>query len=366
MVLTYLVVATLVVLGLVWLGRRFDANRRSVARYHKAMDVLAEITHEPAAHPKAAQRSHLDDEHKSNPKRAPTSHPNQATPHPENAAASHSRNPASHAEPTILSRAVLPGSPSAFKGGRGNRSLETRATARRSNPGSVVVSGSRARRPDASRQTAPTARFVFDDEALTAPDRRVMRTPVVNGASGASPWMRGWSLVDRFPRPSRGVLGGVAALVAAFVLALALVSLAGSTTPRRPAGHLARATTPTLAAPSRRSPPSTTMPPTASSTTTAPPSAPAPGGGPVLSAISPDVGQPGQTVDIQGTGLMSADGLIVVMFGAQQASTSCPSQQGCVVTVPPPLPGQPAVPVQVKTAAGVSNSLTFRYGAATA
>ncbi len=84
----------------------------------------------------------------------------------------------------------------------------------------------------------------------------------------------------------------------------------------------------------------------------------------MLSAISPSVGQQGQTVAIQGTGLMSTDGLIVVLFGPEEASTSCPSQLGCVVTVPPPPPGQPSVPVQVKTAAGVSNALTFHYSPA--
>jgi hypothetical protein len=87
----------------------------------------------------------------------------------------------------------------------------------------------------------------------------------------------------------------------------------------------------------------------------------APGSGPTLSAISPNVGQPGQTVAVQGNGLTSADGLVVVLFGGEVAPTHCPTQQGCTVTVPPPPAGQPSVPVQVKTASGVSNSLTFRY-----
>jgi hypothetical protein len=97
-----------------------------------------------------------------------------------------------------------------------------------------------------------------------------------------------------------------------------------------------------------------------SSTTTGAPPAPA-GAGPTLSTISPDAGTPGQTVTIQGNGLMSSDGLIVVTFGVQTAPTHCPSQAGCVVTVPPPPPGQPSVPVQVRTSSGVSNALTFRY-----
>jgi hypothetical protein len=80
-----------------------------------------------------------------------------------------------------------------------------------------------------------------------------------------------------------------------------------------------------------------------------------------LVSISPDAGVPGQSVAIQGAGFMSADGMIIVTFGVEVAPTQCPTQEGCVVTVPPGEPGQTSVPVQLKTAAGESNILTFRY-----
>ena len=52
---------------------------------------------------------------------------------------------------------------------------------------------------------------------------------------------------------------------------------------------------------------------------------------------------------------------MVVTFDAKPTTTRCPSEQQCVVTVPPPPAGATSAEVRVRTSAGTSNALTFRY-----
>ncbi len=400
MVLTYLVVATLLVLGLVWLGRHVDAGRRSVDRYHKAMDVLAEINHEPAPPTKSTSVHDKDSVPHAKAQAAHTKAPGASTRAARSSAKpvpatnttarfpargrSHTAPPAAekrkeHSYSHAIGRAKLAGIPRAFAMGRpgGAEGSERTTVPPDADTDPHVIPSRQAPNgtEPATRRPGPARRMVFvDDDAASPPVaaavarvRTPNRTsselgPAARAPQGGArqPWTRSATnrLAGAFARPRGAMVGGVAALVAALTV-LAVVASAG------PGGHAAHrhaagATRTTISAPTQSSQPAPS-PSTSSPTTTASPAAPSPGGAPVLSAISPSVGQQGQTIAIQGTGLMSADGLIVVLFGPEEASTSCPSQLGCVVTVPPPPPGQPSVPVQVKTAAGVSNALTFHY-----
>ncbi len=92
-------------------------------------------------------------------------------------------------------------------------------------------------------------------------------------------------------------------------------------------------------------------------TTTQVPASAVSGHGPVITALLPDTGRPGQTLTIIGSGLTSANGEIVAMFGAQEAPTRCPSAERCLVTVPSVAPGSSLV--RLRTAAGFSDGLSF-------
>jgi len=66
-------------------------------------------------------------------------------------------------------------------------------------------------------------------------------------------------------------------------------------------------------------------------------------------------------VVISGVNLFSADGLIQVFFGTQNAPISCPSQSSCTVVVPD-LSGSPrTLQVTVSTESGTSNAVSFYY-----
>jgi len=84
-------------------------------------------------------------------------------------------------------------------------------------------------------------------------------------------------------------------------------------------------------------------------------------GGPTLYSITPANGPSGATVTISGADLFSADGHLVALFGGTVASTRCPSEERCVAVVPPSATSR-TVSVRLRTAAGLSNPLTFRYG----
>lgn len=106
--------------------------------------------------------------------------------------------------------------------------------------------------------------------------------------------------------------------------------------------------------------PTTTVPrsPASDSTTTAAgPSAP---GAPRLASLSPASGPPGIRVSLRGTGFMSANGHVLVYFGAVPAPTNCPSVTQCVATAPAAHAGS-VVAVRLHTASGVSNAATFTY-----
>lgn len=79
--------------------------------------------------------------------------------------------------------------------------------------------------------------------------------------------------------------------------------------------------------------------------------------GPVLSSLTPDAGVAGQTVTLTGSGFTSANGTIVAMFDSRPMPTRCPSEQRCLVTVLPVLPG--SVLVRLQTESASSNTLIF-------
>ena len=96
-----------------------------------------------------------------------------------------------------------------------------------------------------------------------------------------------------------------------------------------------------------------TTPPTPSTT---PPS----GGGPVLSALEPSTGAPGQVLIVSGSNLLSPSGQITAQFGGQTALIACPTSTSCLIQVPSET-STPAL-VTVTTDGGTSNPLTFSYG----
>ena len=81
----------------------------------------------------------------------------------------------------------------------------------------------------------------------------------------------------------------------------------------------------------------------------------------MISALSPSSGAAGQGIEVAGANFLSADGQIVATFNGQVASTSCPAQNTCSVTVPPMSGGQSAQ-VVITTPSGTSNPVTFTYG----
>ena len=96
-----------------------------------------------------------------------------------------------------------------------------------------------------------------------------------------------------------------------------------------------------------------------STTTSAAPAAP--GAAPVISALSLSSGDAGEVVQVAGSNFLSSNGHIVATFNGQVASTSCPAQNTCTVTVPPST-GSPSAQVTITTASGTSNAVTFTYG----
>lgn len=202
---------------------------------------------------------------------------------------------------------------------------------------------------------------------------------------------------EREDSRSRTALGWMAALAAAAVIALIVALLTNGTNPvhtatsKTPPGSASHRSPGAISVPGGRgshSPPAfsgrvgaispastsgTTAPPPATSsappagTGTAPPaSAPAAasaaGRAPVIASISPSSGTAGGTVTLTGNGFYSPSGTVVVLFGQVQAPVSCPSQQSCVVIVPPRSPATPAKePVTIATDSGRSAPVKFTY-----
>lgn len=133
-----------------------------------------------------------------------------------------------------------------------------------------------------------------------------------------------------------------------------------------PAGSPGAPTTTRVPPTTTRVPPATTTPTTAAPTTTVPSTtttvpAAAPGGAPVLAALDPPVGTPGQSVVVTGSGFMSQSGHITAEVGGVTAWVSCPDQTTCILTMPPTAATTPGAPVVITTDSGTSNPLTFQY-----
>jgi IPT/TIG domain len=154
-------------------------------------------------------------------------------------------------------------------------------------------------------------------------------------------------------------------LVAAGALAVSLAtsgSGGGPSDAPPTSAHTAAPTTPHGTPGGKGGGPSTS-PGSSSTTTTAatavPPNASGP---PVIAALNPASGSAGQAIQVAGANFLSSSGQIIATFDGQVASTSCPAQNTCSVTVPPAPSGSPTAQVVITTAGGTSNTLTFTYG----
>lgn len=99
---------------------------------------------------------------------------------------------------------------------------------------------------------------------------------------------------------------------------------------------------------------------TATSTTTTTVAASGPGA-PHLTAVTPPAAGPGAVVWVHGSGLVSADGIVLARVDGQATRTDCPSRDSCEVTIPPLPRSHQRVPITVTTSGGRSNSLSFYY-----
>ena len=80
----------------------------------------------------------------------------------------------------------------------------------------------------------------------------------------------------------------------------------------------------------------------------------------MISALNPSSGPAGESVQVAGSNFLSSNGRIVATFNGQVASTSCPAQNTCTVTVPTST-GSPSAQVTITTSSGTSNAVTFTY-----
>ncbi len=198
-------------------------------------------------------------------------------------------------------------------------------------------------------------------------DAAVVAEPTRQSSEDASKW---W---DR--RGERWLVGAVIAaaiLVVAAAVALA-ASLSGSgSPPPRPATFAAPTAPPEHGrggnssgrgggTPSARPSTSPTTPPATSSTTTTTTAPPAvPGSAPVIAALNPASGGPGQAIQVAGANFLSTNGQIVATFNGQVAPTSCPAPNTCMITAPQ-MAGSSSAQVVITTASGTSNPVTFTY-----
>jgi hypothetical protein len=110
-------------------------------------------------------------------------------------------------------------------------------------------------------------------------------------------------------------------------------------------------TTPAPAASS----PSTTLP--ATTVASVPPAKTS--SGLVLEALSPGAGSAGQQVTLSGSGFIGAHGYIAATFDGVVVPTRCPTEQTCFATTP--ARGSGEATVRLRTSAGESNPLVFRF-----
>lgn len=88
----------------------------------------------------------------------------------------------------------------------------------------------------------------------------------------------------------------------------------------------------------------------------------APGGGaPRLVSVTPRHGRPGEVVVVHGVNLFSSNGVVVASVDGHPTGTSCPSRTACRVTIPQLGKAKANVPITIRTAAGTSNAIFFRY-----
>lgn len=238
--------------------------------------------------------------------------------------------------------------------------------------------------------------------------------PSPNPTSSAEPTWHSWTEPGALPPEATGTgqesvwseerirssIGWLAAAVTAAVVALVVVLVTSGTgsvhtATSRQAPPSATQHRPAASSTRSSSPPASSQPsaqqtgggasgqPTVSRTSSASslgsipsastpaPAAAAPGGAPTISGLSPASGPAGTTVTLTGNGFFSASGVVTVLFGQVQAPVSCPTQQSCVVTVPPqPAPASPTtggasasrtVAVTVATDSGRSAPANFSY-----
>jgi hypothetical protein len=144
------------------------------------------------------------------------------------------------------------------------------------------------------------------------------------------------------------LIGSIAVAAALVVSAVTALVVSENTGPTPPA--------PT--APAAGAPPSTGD--GGHATTTSTTVAAVAGGPPVISSLSPASGAAGQAIVVAGSNFLSSSGQIVATFNGRVAPTSCPAQNTCTVTVPASTSA--FAQVEITTASGISNAVTFAYG----
>jgi IPT/TIG domain len=155
---------------------------------------------------------------------------------------------------------------------------------------------------------------------------------------------------------------GVASLLVVIAAIALAISLSSSSTPvATPPPPLGAAHAGGTASQPGTHPSPASAAPAAPQTTSTLPSLATPSGAPVITSLNPSSGGSGQTIQVTGSNFLSSDGQIVATFGGQVASTICPSQTTCTVTVPSASPTSGSVAVVITTSAGTSNTVTFRY-----
>lgn len=213
--------------------------------------------------------------------------------------------------------------------------------------------------PTAAPPVDPSRPVMFFDDFATRARRPKPAPAVIAIRAGDRPWL--WTARQYAVPVSVGLLAVVISLGS-----LAVVSSSGSGGTRKVVSsrHPHGAAAPAPASSVSVAPASPSTSPSSSSSVSPAPAATSPTGAPQLSVVSPASGVPGQEVTLAGAGLFSSDGLIVVRFGATQATVDCPNQTTCQAIVPNAPPGSAATGAQmitVSTGAGTSNPLKFTY-----
>ena len=229
-------------------------------------------------------------------------------------------------------------------------------------PGQAAAPGQRPR--SISPQPAePTRPVMFFDDFATAAKRPKPVPAAIAIREGDRPWL---GTARQYSVPV--AVAFMAVVISLGSLAAVSSSKAGTrkvvSSGHPHAGGAPAPATSVSVAPASPAPAAAPVPSPSTSTPTASPTPLAATGGPQLTVVSPASGAPGQEVTLAGAGLFSSDGVIVVRFGAAQATVDCPNQSTCQAIVPNAPPGSAATGAQmitVSTGAGISNPLRFIY-----